>query len=130
MKTSILSRSSVTISILCTALLSLSSYACAYTTELPFVGVKAFNFAGGNGTEESIEISKDGTTTVTLHGTQSSGVLYQGKFQNPIPMEGGKYYYRIDGNHHIEMLNGSQQLVYECIDIRKGTTIACRSELY
>ncbi len=58
--------------------------------KLPFIGTRYFNFMGGTGTNQAITIDKNGKTTIsknfhgTFHGTVSTGVVYQGKFSNPI----------------------------------------------
>lgn len=97
------------------------------TAKLPFIGEKNFNFAERFGTEYSIKISKNGMTTVTLNALQSSEVLYKGKYQNPIPIDGGEYYYRINGKF-IEQLDKNKQISHECSDIQ-GNDTACREKL-
>ncbi len=57
---------------------------------LPFIGTKYFNFIGESGTEESITIEKDGTATLKFYGLISQGVIWKGKFSNPlIPFSSG-----------------------------------------
>jgi hypothetical protein len=63
--------------------------------KLPFIGTRAFNFLGGSGTGQTITIEANGNTTIKLHGTASSSVLYSGKFSNPIMgllIKGNKIY--------------------------------------
>lgn len=47
----------------------------------PFNGRKIFNFAGGNGTGETIEISTNGLVTMELHGKISSMVTFSGTYE-------------------------------------------------
>jgi hypothetical protein len=60
-----------------------------YSQKPPFIGKRFFNFAGGNGTGQSIVISADGTTIVQLHGKFENLVLYRGKYTNPIKLQDG-----------------------------------------
>lgn len=63
----------------------------------PFIGTKNFNFMGGNGTEESITIRKNGQTTIKLLGTTGTLTEYKGKFHNPITTKDGSGYQFKDG---------------------------------
>jgi hypothetical protein len=56
----------------------------APATQLPFVGKRSFNFAGGNGTGETITIEEDGHTKVEFNGSMNTSVDYEGPFTNPI----------------------------------------------
>jgi hypothetical protein len=64
---------------------------------LPFIGTKVFNFAGGNGTENSITIQKNGTAKIVLHGTTGSEVLYKGKFSSSMMRKDGMGWLLKDG---------------------------------
>ncbi|USZ14890.1 hypothetical protein NGM44_00360 [Moraxella sp. FZFQ2102] len=99
--------------IIALALLIATSPALAKAQKLPFVGTRYFNFAGGMGTEESITITKKGNVTIKLYGKSAIGVLYKGKYQNPIPIDGGAYYYQIKGSQ-IHMLDENKKLEYAC----------------
>jgi uncharacterized membrane protein YhaH (DUF805 family) len=48
----------------------------------PFIGEKTFNFDGGSGTGQSIEITNNAIVTIMLHGIYSSSIIYQGKYKN------------------------------------------------
>lgn len=47
---------------------------------LPFIGTKNFNLMGGNGTEQSITIKRDGTAKIVMHGMGGGEVQYSGRF--------------------------------------------------
>lgn len=99
---------------------------------LPFVGTRVFNFSGGNATEESITIKKDGTTVIKAHGTSGSFVLYKGKYQQYLPIhDGGKLYnyYRVQGNT-IQRLNTKKQLENDCYKIGADGEVPCVVTLY
>ena len=49
-----------------------------------FIGRAEFNFMGGNGTGESIEIIPEGKTILRAHGTGGTTVTYKGEFTNPL----------------------------------------------
>lgn len=59
----------------------------SFAANLPFVGTKYFNFAGGSGTEESIKISRNGHTVIMAHGVGGNFVEYSGKYKNPITLD-------------------------------------------
>lgn len=71
--------------------------------ELPFIGTRFFNFMGGTGTVESIEIQADGTTQVGLIGLYDSQELYSGPFTNPIQLNDGRSL-RIKGDQIFQLL--------------------------
>jgi len=107
--------------------LLLLCFSSAYSAEkiaLPFVGKRSFNFYGGNGTENSIVIKKDGSTVIKAHGTTGSSILYKGKFSNPIISKDGEGWL-FKGNKVFALSNGK---------IEKGCsgeeTAPCESELY
>jgi hypothetical protein len=50
--------------------------------KIPFVGKRYFNFLGGSGTGESIEISANGDVVYMSHGVISSGITWKGKFSD------------------------------------------------
>lgn len=105
------------ISALMVALGVLPSYqALAQTSgKLPFVGTRYFNFDGGTGTQRSMTITKNGQTTIKLHGLYSIETIYQGKYQNPLLIKDAdsSYYYQIKGDK-IHMLNKDKQLERGC----------------
>lgn len=83
------------------------------TDELPFVGTHYFNFDGGAGTGHSITINQNSQTTIQLNGAVTTETLYHGNYQNPLPIEGGAYYYEIKDNQ-IYMLNQNKELERGC----------------
>ncbi len=87
-------------------------HAASNTNKLPFVGKKGFNFYGGSGTEQSITISKNAMVTIMLYGTQSSEVIYKGKFTNPIIKKDGTGWL-IKANK-LYLLNKSKQIELGC----------------
>ncbi len=90
---------------------------------LPFIGTRYFNFMGGNGTEESITINKDGTTSIKIYGKYGTGIEYQGKFSNPITLDDGSGWLLKDGK--IYSLEGGK-IAKGCMD----DEAPCVSELY
>ncbi|WP_322746021.1 hypothetical protein [Nostoc sp. LEGE 06077] len=91
----------------------------------PFIGTRLFNFLGGSGTGQSIEIAPDGTTIVKLNGTFESSVQYQGKFSNPIILQDGSGLRLLlkDGKIYSLLANG--QIVKGC----RGEEKLCESSL-
>ncbi len=89
--------------------------------KLPFIGTRYFNFMGGTGTNQSITIDKNGKTTIskffhgTFHGTGSTGVVYQGKFSNPITINyyGDIYKYLFKDNN-IYILDKDGKIEKDC----------------
>lgn len=69
---------------------------------LPFVGKKYFNFAGGNGTEQSIAINKTGNVTMRWHG-KITITTYRGKYK--AVMCDGESCYKIIGSNKIAKTN-------------------------
>lgn len=94
--------------------------------DLPFNGTRHFNFMGGSGTGQSIHIDNKGLTTIKLHGTTSTGILYKGPYQKNMPLDDGGYY-GIIGKDTITMLdkNGNQE--YGC---SADETLPCTQKLY
>jgi hypothetical protein len=81
--------------------------------KFPFIGTRYFNFMGGTGTNESITIEKNGTTTLKYVGHLSGRfgdpvILYKGKFSNPIKLKDGKAYL-LKGNKIYLLKNGQIQ---------------------
>ena len=71
------------------------------TSNLPFVGKRKFNFAGGSGTEEVIEIKKDGHTIIKSISNFGEFIDYEGPYKNIIDLAVGDesiIYYKITGN--------------------------------
>lgn len=90
----------------------------------PFIGTRHFNFAGGSGTEESIQIKEDGTVILRSYGAGgSSGVNYKGKFTNPVP-NGHEGYYLIKGNK-IYWLGKNKKVEVGCRLTDDGTEKPC-----
>lgn len=114
-------------------LLLLLASACAATHNpaLPFTGTRSFNFEQGAGTEQLIRIDEKGHTLVTLAGGEASVTLYEGPYQNPLPIRGedGKVssYYRIDGSDSISALDADGRLQTGC---HMSETHPCSSGLY
>ncbi len=79
--------------------------------KLPFVGTRSFNFMGGNYTNESITIEKDGTVILKALGNfrGSGSVMYRGKFSNPIRfVDGVQKIYLLKGNKIYRLLKNGQ----------------------
>lgn len=91
--------------------------------KLPFLGTRSFNFYMGSGTGHSITIKKDGSTTVKIHGTVSTEVLYRGKFANPIVLKDGTGWL-LKGNKIYALTNG--KIDNDC----RGDGKPCESELF
>ncbi len=91
--------------------------------KLPFLGTRSFNFDGGSGTGHSITIKKDGSTTVKIHGTVSTLVLYKGKFANPILLKDGTGWL-LKGNKIYALTSG--KIDNDCM----GDGKPCESELF
>lgn len=85
-------------------------------TDLPFVGERLFAMAGGQ-VENTINISQDGTTTITAHHARAGEMVeYQGNYQEYMPyQENGKItgYYHIKGNQ-IHLLDENKNALMEC----------------
>jgi hypothetical protein len=92
---------------------------------LPFIGRRTFNIAGGSGTGQSIEIDEDGGTTIKIHGVVSTGVIYKGRFTNPIIAYSDGEGYLIKDNE-IYSLDGKGNIKYDC----SFSGEACKSALY
>ena len=95
--------------------------------DLPFNGTRYYNFMGGSGTGQSIHIDKNGYTTIKIHGTVSTGIVYQGTYKKMIPVYNDENYLMIIGNNAITQLdkNGNQQ--FGCSG---EETEACVKQLY
>lgn len=72
-------------------ILAMCSSTLAFSETLPFVGMRKFNFEGGNGTGQSVTISKNGQMTFRFYGSYAAGnrtsVTYKGKYKNPIRID-------------------------------------------
>ncbi|HIK33137.1 MAG TPA: hypothetical protein IGS17_17030 [Oscillatoriales cyanobacterium M59_W2019_021] len=91
---------------------------------LPFIGTRAFNFLGGTGTGHTITIAEDGRTTIEIHGTAGSTVIYQGAFSNPLSVESGLGLLLKDDK--IYQLSPDGEIATDC----KGEGTICEAELY
>lgn len=90
---------------------------------LPFVGTKDFNFYGGSGTGEKIQIAKNGNVTIRLMGGSETLVTYQGKFSNPMLGKDGFGWLLKDNKiYYIK----DEIVVIGC----NGEGIPCESELH
>ncbi|NJR15971.1 MAG: hypothetical protein HC785_09790 [Calothrix sp. CSU_2_0] len=87
-----------------------------YSQKPPFIGKRFFNFAGGNGTGQSITILADGTTSVQFHGKFESPVLYRGKYTNPINLQDGSGESLLLKDGKIYLLNGDGKIPPDCQD--------------
>lgn len=96
-------------------------------TDLPFVGKRYYNFMGGSGTGESINISKNGYTTIKIHGTVSTGIIYQGTYKRMIPVYNNENYLMIIGKDAITMLDREGNQEFGCSG---EETEACVEQLY
>lgn len=95
-------------------------------SNLPFVGERLFSMGYGQ-VEHTINIKKDGTTTITAHSQHTgSSVDYQGKYKAYMPYkENGKiagYYhikgddiYRLDKNKKVLIECGNGSRPFECV---------------
>lgn len=99
---------------------------------LPFVGKKYFNFAGGSGTEQSIVINKTGNVTMRFHGTTATGITYRGKYQTVMCDVDGECY-KIIGSNKIAKTNRRGVILSvqdeNCI-IEFPESAKCITELY
>jgi hypothetical protein len=94
--------------------------------KLPFTGTKWFNLYGGTGTGQSITIEKNGRTVIKVHGTVSTGVIYKGRFSNPITInDEGTIYKYLFKNKKIYELDQNGQIKKGCR--REGEV--CEAEL-
>lgn len=91
--------------------------------DLPFIGTRFFNTAGGSGTEESITIKKDGSTIIKVHGKTGTGIEYKGKFRNPILLEDGSGWL-FKGNKVYSLEDG--KIMHGC----RGDDDECDSDLH
>ena len=102
---------------------SCSAKGWAAQENLPFVGMRRFNFLGGSGTGQSITIKADGSTIVQLHGTMNTSVLYKGQFSNPIILNDGRGLL-LRGNK-VHQISADGQIVKSC-----NGKETCEAELY
>jgi hypothetical protein len=94
--------------------------------KLPFVGVRRFNLYGGSGTGQSITIDRNGKTTIKVHGTVSTEIIYKGKFSNPITINSyGQIYKYLFKKNKIYELDKNGKTKENCK--REGTI--CESDL-
>lgn len=104
----------------------------ADTQQLPFIGKRSFNFAGGNCTEHEIKITADAQVTLTVHGCESSGIYYQGKFTNPIKLHSDYYnepYYLQIVDDKIYELDANMQISRSCSVLGRDDEL-CIDNLY
>jgi hypothetical protein len=95
--------------------------------KLPFIGMRWFNIYGGSGTGQSITIEKNGRTTIRVHGTVSTGIMYEGKFSNPIAInEGGEIHKYLLRNNKIYGLGKNGVILRGCWPSKSPL---CESEL-
>ncbi len=103
-------------------LTTISAYSAA-EIDLPFIGTRFFNTAGGSGTEESITIKKDRSTIIKVHGKTGTVIEYKGKFRNPILLEDGSGWL-FKGNKVYSLEHG--KIMHGC----RGDNDECDSELH
>ena len=103
--------------------LSFVQISYAKTSDLPFVGTRYFNMAGGNCTEESITIKKNGEVC------QGTATYFKGKFSNPLKIQekNETYYYQIKDNQIYE-LDKNKQVSNKCTIIGRQDSL-CISQL-
>ena len=91
---------------------------------LPFIGTKYFNFIGEGGTEESITVREDGTTTLKFYGLVNQGVIWKGKFSNPLTLfsDGDGLLFK---DEKVYRVTGKNVILKGC----KGETIPCEASL-
>ena len=109
--------------------LSFVQISYAKTSDLPFVGTRYFNMAGGNCTEESITIKKNGEVSLKYHGCQGTATYFKGKFSNPLKIQekNETYYYQIKDNQIYE-LDENKQVSNKCTIIGREDSL-CISQL-
>lgn len=109
--------------------LSFVQISYAKTSDLPFVGTRYFNMAGGNCTKESITIKKNGEVSLKYHGCQGTGTYFKGKFSNPLKIQekNETYYYQIKDNQIYE-LDKNKQVSNKCTVIGRQDSL-CISQL-
>lgn len=101
----------------------------SYAQQLPFIGTRLFTFHGGNMTEESITIKKNGDVVIKTN-TPNPYILYKGKYKTLIPLKNGYGYYKIVGNR-IQWLDTSKKIKSECFRMDLPEYIGlCSVELY
>lgn len=114
-----------------TVLLLLAATASAQSPALPFTGARSFNFEAGAGSEQIVRIDAKGHTTITMVGHDASVKLYEGPYQNPLPVRGERgevvAYYRIDDAQTVSLLDENKQPQTGC---QMGAGTPCRSGLY
>ena len=71
--------------------LILSSASVMAAPELPFIGKRTFNFMGGSGTAQLVQISKTGSTVIKSCGKFSCSTDYKGHYKASIPTSDGYY---------------------------------------
>ena len=109
------------------SLILLTTFPAVAKTDLPFIGTRHYNFMGGSGTGQSINISKSGYTTIKLHGKSSTAIIYQGVYKKMIPAYDNENYFMIIGNNAITMLDNKGNQLFGCSG---EETEACVKELY
>lgn len=96
--------------------------------DLPFIGKRSFNFYGGTGTEESIEIKKDGTTIIKSYSDPTlnypPSIKYRGKFKNPI-LKKDRSGWLLKGNKIYQL--SKEKIAHGC---DADETAPCASDLY
>lgn len=102
----------------------ISSNIVAAQERLPFIGTKYFNLIDKSGSEESITLEKDGTTTLRFYGIVSQGVTWKGKFSNPLILfsDGDGLLFR---ENTVQKITRDGKLREEC----KSERSICQSDL-
>jgi len=80
--------------------------------KLPFIGKRSYNFMGGSGTGQTIEIRKDGTMEIWLHGTSDSEKLYEGSFVTPLQIYSDTQYEITPSK-----ICSQDPMEYRCVDL-------------
>lgn len=109
--------------------LSVSAFAADKETDapsqtLPFIGKAVFNFHGGSGTGEHLEIQKNGRYILGGCGIAACIETSKGKYTNPLPAEDGEKYLIHENTIYILKKNG---------EVKTGCMVdgsPCEAELY
>lgn len=101
--------------IIALALLTAASPALANSQKLPFVGTRYAATDDGALVGYKISINKNGNTIVVLTSNFYDDVMYKGKYQQFIPINGPSYrtYLQIK-NNKAYFLDRNKNLVYNC----------------
>ena len=89
--------------------------------ELPFIGKRTFNFMGGSGTGQLVQISKTGATVIKSCGKFSCSTDYKGQYKASIPTSDG--YYKFTANK-VYLLNRNGEVKRDCSSNDSGLCVA------